>query len=136
MQLHPLNYDAREVQIRRRHHGQHGDIQLRLSDDPVCGRDRSDGDKTSATEEPRTAIVPMPDATTPLPSTPTDCSTSHGSRPTQRARAQDTAPIRATVVAEKMSEKERVDQEKNKSELPGLTEKKEYSKVSIGNGPS
>ena len=83
-----------------------------------------DGDKTSATEEPRTAIEPMPDATTPLPSTPIDCSTSHGSRLTQPARDQDTAPIQATVVAEKMTEKERVDQEKSKSELPGLTEKK------------
>ena len=90
------------------------------------------GDKTPATEELRTATEPTPDATMPLPSTFIGCSTNHDPRPTQRARDQDTTPIRASVVAEKMAEKGTVDQGKFKSELTGLTVKK--NKVSFQPG--
>ena len=40
-----------------------------------------------------------PEANTPLPTTPIQCGTSHGSRPLQREDDQQTTPIRATVIA-------------------------------------
>ena len=39
------------------------------------------------------------EANPPLPTTPIQCSTSHGPRPSQREDEQQTAPIRATVIA-------------------------------------
>ena len=116
LQLHPPNYAARE-----------DNTEICDSDSqttPYVEEIEPNGDQIHATEESPTATEQTPDATTPLPFTPIDCSTSHEPRPTERARDQDTTPIQASVVAEKMAEKGIVEQDKGKGELTGITGKK------------
>ena len=58
-----------------------------------------------------------PEANTPLPTTPIQCSTSHRPRPSQREDDQQTTPIRATVIAEGSSETEKANKEKGKTDI-------------------
>ena len=58
-----------------------------------------------------------PEANTPLPATPIQCSNSHGPRPSQREDEPSTTPIRAAVTAEGPSETGITNKEKSKTEV-------------------
>ena len=66
---------------------------------------------------------------TPLPTTPIQCSTGHGPRPSQREDEQQTTPIRATVIAEGTSETGITNKEKGKTETKEM--KLKNNKVTV-----
>ena len=65
-----------------------------------------------------------PGANTPLPTTPIQSSTSHGPRPSQRDDDQQITPIRATVTAEGLSETEKANIEKSRTDIKEIKQKK------------
>ena len=71
------------------------------------------------------------EANTPLPTTPIQCGTSHGPRPSQREDEQKTTPIRATVIAEGTSETGITNKEKGKTEIEEI--KLKNNKVTLNN---
>ena len=61
-------------------------------------------EQTPIAEETQPEEDSIPESNTPLPTTPIQCTTSHGPRPAQREDEQQTTPIRATVTAGEASE--------------------------------
>ena len=66
---------------------------------PAEGEEQRTDATITVTETQSTELEDMPATNTPLPFTPVQCSTSHGTRPTQQEDRLQT-PIRATVSAE------------------------------------
>ena len=72
---------------------------------PAEGKEQQTDTTITATETQSTEEEDTPGTNTPLPSTPVQCSTSYGTRPTQPEDKLQT-PIRATVSAEVTPKKE------------------------------
>ena len=79
--------------------------------------DEQHEERNPTVEETQTEEDNAPEANTPLPTTPIQCSTSHGPRPSQREDDQETTPIRVTVTAEGLSETEKAIKEKGKTDI-------------------
>ena len=65
-------------------------------------------EQNTTSEETQIEEDGAPEVNTPLPTTPIQCSTSHGLCPSQKDDDQQTPPIRATVTAEIPAETEKV----------------------------
>ena len=80
-------------------------------------------EQNTAAEETQPQKNGTPELNTPLPTTPTQCSTSHGPCPSQKDDDQQTTPIRATVTAEIPAETEKANKEKGKTEIKEIKQK-------------
>ena len=80
---------------------------------PAEGKEQQTNAIITAKETQLTEEEDTPGVNTPLPSTPVQCSTSYGTRPTQSEDELQT-PIRATVSAEVTPKKEIASPEKGK----------------------
>ena len=91
---------------------------------PAEGKEQQTDATITATETQPTEEEDTPGTNTPLPSTPVQCSTSYGTRPTQPEDELQT-PIRATVSAEVTPKRKIASPEKGKLKA---IEKKETKK--------
>ena len=91
------------------------------SKSPAEGKEQQTDAIITATETQPTEKEDTPGANTPLPTTPVQCSTSYGTRPTQ-PEDELQPPIRATVSAEVTPKKR--DSKPQKSKLKTIAKKK------------